>query len=286
MASSLPKGTLGVDYSYARPGGRNIASRGYKFVMRYLSYEPGKNISKPELDDLHSAGLYVGFVWETTGTSILGGSGTGAVEGQAARAELDAVGCPLDVPIFVAFDQDDRGYPGWQGTIRDYLDAFARSSGHMAIPYGSVRVIDFFQSGWQAGAWSDGLVSRFAVLFQRFAPTVPNPLSTNDADENILLGEDQAIFFAPPGAPVHPNHPDKDNVIYPGNVNSKGPLDFANHTVLVLQALLYANQLLISPRNVSHAVLTAAINRVKQINGWPMDGIADERVWAWCLRKV
>jgi hypothetical protein len=199
MASSLPKGTLGIDYSYARPGGHNIASRGYRFVMRYLSYEPNKNISLPELQDLHSAGLYVGFVWETNGTSILGGAGTGAVEGAAAAAELAAIGCPKDVPIFVAFDQDDRApqFNGWQGTIHAYLDAFARASGHMCIPYGSVRVIDFFQSGWQAGAWSDGLVSRFAAIYQRLAPTVPNPLSTNDADEDILLGDNQAIFFWP-----------------------------------------------------------------------------------------
>lgn len=72
---------------------------------------------------------------------------------------------------------------------------------------------------------------------------------------------------------------------YPGNVNANGALNFTDHAVLTLQALLYANGLLISPRNVSHPVLIAAIKRVQEINGWPMNGVADERVWQWCLRK-
>lgn len=288
MASTLPKGTLGCDYSEARPGGAAIAAAGYRFAMRYLSYQPDKNISPPELADLHAHGIYVGFVWETTGVSILGGAGAGSVEGQAARSELNACGVPNDVPIFVAFDQDDRAFPGWQSTIHAYLDAFAHASGHMAIPYGSNRVIDFFESGWQAGAWNDNnntTISRFAALYQRDAPTVPHPLPAGEVDEDILLA-DQAIFFGPAGAPTPSPSPVGAIVDYPGNVNANGPLDFDSHAVLVLQAVLYANGLLISPRNVSHPVLNAAITRVQQINGWPMNGIADERVWAWCYRKA
>lgn len=287
MASSLPKGTLGVDYSYARPGGAAIAAAGYKFAMRYLSYEVPKNISPAELADLHAHGLYVGFVWETNGTSILNGASSGAVEGQAARSELAACGVPADVPVFVAFDQDDRGYFGWQGTIHAYLDAFARASGRFAIPYGSNRVIDFFQSGWQTEAWSGGALSSFAAIYQRASQQTGAyfRFPPDTIDENILLA-DQAIFFGPPGAPVVKPTPPGDIVQYPGNVNANGPLNFSNRTVRSLQALLQANGLLISMNNVSHPVLNAAIKRVQEINGWPMNGIADERVWAWCLRRL
>jgi hypothetical protein len=289
MVSTLPKGTLGCDYSMARPGGAAIAAAGYRFVLRYLSYQPEKNISPPELADLHSHGLYVGFVWETTGTSILGGAGTGAVEGAAARSILEECGVPADVPIFVALDEDDRGVFGWQGSIREYLVAFAHASGHMAIPYGSNRVIDFFESGWQTEAWSTE-ISRFAALYQRAGSQTQayHSFPPNTLDEDVLLA-DQAIFFAP-GPPPAPTPapvpiPSGDTVLYPGNVNAHGPLNFAHPTVVRLQALLYANGLLIAPRNVLHSVLIAAINRVQEINGWPMTGVADERVWAWCLRR-
>lgn len=290
MASSLPKGTLGCDYSYARPGGAALAGAGYKFAFRYLSYEPQKNINAAELADLHNHGLYVGFVWETNGVSILGGAPTGAVEGTAAKAELDAMGVPATVPIFVALDEDDRAVNGWPNTIQQYLNAFAKASGHYALPYGSNRVIDFFRSGWQTEAWSGGAMSPFAAIYQRASGQTAAfwKFPPNTLDEDVLLA-DQAVFYGPPNAPVAPTPtptPPGEIVQYPGNVNSHGPLDFASHGVLTLQALLYANGLLIAPRNVNHAVLTAAINRVQEINRWPMTGVADERVWAWLLRKA
>ena len=287
-AANLPKGTLGCDYSYYRPAAAQVAAAGYKFVMRYLSYEPDKNITPAELADLHANGLYVGFVWETNGTSILGGSGVGAVEGAAARAILTECGVPPEVPIFVAMDEDDRSVVGWQGEIANYLGGFARASGHMAIPYGSNRVIDFFQSGWQTEAWSGGVISRFAAIYQRASSQTAayHSFPPDTIDEDVLLA-DQAIFFAPPTAVVvDVVIPEGDTVIYPGNVNANGPLNFMAHGVVVLQSLLYANGLLIAPHNVNHKVLIAAINRVKEINGWPMDGIADERVFAWCLRRA
>lgn len=289
MALALPKGTLGLDYSYYRPGGAAIAAAGYKFAMRYLSYEPNKNISLPELQDLHAHGIAVGFVWETNGVSILGGAGTGAVEGKAAAAELAGLGVPKDVPIFVAFDQDDRtpAYAGWQGTIHAYLSAFALASGHFAIPYGSNRVIDFFQSGWQTEAWSEGVISKYAALYQRASSQTQayHSFPPDTVDEDVVLA-DQAIFFGPTNVPTPPApSPSGDIVIYPGNVNANGPLNFMAPGVRMLQALLNVNGLLIAPNNVSHPVLIAAIKRVQEINGWPMTGVADERVWAWCLRK-
>ena len=55
----------GVDYSWYRPSPSNLASQGYKFVVRYSSYDTtGKNLSKSEADALIAAGLDIVSNWE------------------------------------------------------------------------------------------------------------------------------------------------------------------------------------------------------------------------------
>lgn len=198
---------LGCDYSYARPAPSELYEVGYRFVMRYLSWEPGKNIGPGELQELHASGLAVGFVWESTGVdAVLGGAGAGAQDGAEAGRLLNEMGVPSQVPIFWAFDTDDRAYDPayWQGQLKAYGDAFAHACGHFAFPYGSNRVIDFFQGGWQTEAWADNqgtAVSSHAYLYQRIRPTVmPIP----DTDEDVLFNS-YALYgpaYTPPRPPL------------------------------------------------------------------------------------
>lgn len=182
---------LGLDFSYARPTPAQIKSVGYAFAMRYLSWEfatpqsVGKNITKPEMDSYHAAGLSVGFVWESLADRALGGAANGAADGAEAGRQLDALGVPRSIPVFWALDVDDRGYWNPMPTLKAYGDAFARACGHFSFPYGSNRVIDYFGGGWQTQAWSDDFgraVSQHAFLYQRSGGSrIP------DTDENVLM---------------------------------------------------------------------------------------------------
>lgn len=287
--ATLLAGTLGCDYSEYRPGGAEVKARGYHFVVRYLSGGTPKDITAPELADLHAQGLAVGFVWETDGLSPLYGAGFGTPDGLRAGKQLAELGVPADVPVFVALDTDDRGRPGWQEQMHAYLDAFATASGHDALPYGSNRVCDYFQSGWQAGAWDDldadgnAVISEHAALLQRDRPTIPNPFPVDQVDEDLVLHSGQVMFYLPAVAPAPTPGGD---VVFPGTVNTHVGLDFQSHAVRVLQGLLQANGMLITQANANHLVLAEAINRVHQLNGTPETGIADEQVFAWLLRKA
>lgn len=175
----------GVDYSSrgAVPSPGALKADGYGFVMRYLSYEPGKNITADELAALHAAGISVGFVWESTGQTPLGGAAAGASDGAEAGRQLRALGVPASIFVFWAFDTDDRGHPGCLPTLKAYGDAFARACGHFSFPYGSNRVIDYFGGGWQTQAWSDGqgsVVSPHAFLLQEASGA---PIANTDRDQ-------------------------------------------------------------------------------------------------------
>jgi hypothetical protein len=61
----------GIDYSFSRPTPQEILAAGNKFVMRYVPYGTGKDLTKPEMDSLLNAGLQVGFVFQRYGDEFL-----------------------------------------------------------------------------------------------------------------------------------------------------------------------------------------------------------------------
>lgn len=191
---------LGCDYSWEVPTAEQIKSVGYTFAMRYLSWEPSKNLKPLELLALHSLGLGVGLVWESTANRALSGAAGGAVDGAAAGAQARALNVPASVPLFWAFDDDDRGYYNPMPTLRAYGNAFAHASGHFAFPYGSSRVIDYFGAGWQTEAWSGSYVSPHAYLYQRAGGArIPG------TDENVLFNS--YALWLPQSKPPVPTTP-------------------------------------------------------------------------------
>lgn len=126
----------GVDYygGPERPTPDELIKSNINFVMRYIPYNnAGKGITKEELDSLLAAGLSVGFVWQRYGDEFLatqrevselgiklGDSFNAGVKmAQKAKAGMDSLGVPSNIPIYFAFEgaaADVDGNPGVAGS--------------------------------------------------------------------------------------------------------------------------------------------------------------------------
>jgi hypothetical protein len=103
-----PHGAVfGVDYSWARPGGKFLQERGVNFAGRYLwAYDGNKGISRAEYDDLRAHNIDVFFFYETYAEdSMAGGYNVGVKHAIAAQKHLDALGLP-NHPIHFNVDHD------------------------------------------------------------------------------------------------------------------------------------------------------------------------------------
>lgn len=153
----------GFDYSYARPSPQQMADAGIKAAFRYL-YDSPKGITDAERRALHAAGVAVGFGYEANRGNHLLGAPQGAIDGADARRLARALGVPVGTPIYFACDLDVT--PAQEPTVMAYLHA-CDDADYPARAYGEFEVIERFgRPGWQTIAWSGGLVSDHAVIYQ------------------------------------------------------------------------------------------------------------------------
>lgn len=187
---------LVLDYSWTRPSPAAIKAAGYSGVIRYLSYEPSKNLSIGERDALWREGLSIGLVWETTAGAPLNGYGRGQADAHEANRQADTFGWPGHVVIIYAIDFEATA--AQLATIRDYFRGVLSVGGRPAGVYGPDHVLDDLGTHvplscyWQCAAWSGvgqgtgGSVfvpdynrwiqlSRHACLFQHYGSLrIPN----------------------------------------------------------------------------------------------------------------
>ena len=174
--------TLILDYSFARPSPTVIKTVGYSGVMRYLSHDPSKDLSKAEAAALHAAGLDIGLVWETTANRASQGFAAGATDATSAETQAAALGYPTTAVLFYAVDYDAA-----PAAVAPYFAGVASKARHPVGVYGSARVVEGTNVPykWQATAWSGGRVSTVAHLYQRLRATVSHPVA--GTDENVVL---------------------------------------------------------------------------------------------------
>lgn len=212
--------TAGIDFSWSHPDPRAVVQSGYRFVLGYLSRDPTKNMTPQLAQACRSAGLSVGLVWETGKDRVLSGAGGGAADGATAGAEASAVGYPKDCVIYLAVDYAEPA-SDFPATM-EYCHAFNEATSHPVGIYGDYAVVDHFvtpgqqpvQSGWQTVAWSGGLVSAKADIYQRNTkhyPTIAG-MKPNGYDENVLMHAGVKIWSSdtmvpPPPPPALPAHP-------------------------------------------------------------------------------
>jgi hypothetical protein len=150
----------GIDYGYGKPGGKVIKDAGYEFVGRYLSHNPGKNMTYEELKDLHSNGLKVILVWETTITRPLDGKQAGIQDAYYAQGLLKDLGYPETV-LYFACDNDYNPDQILEAEkyIRGALSVLGLSRIGVYGGYNTIKHmfdVGVVKYGWQTLAWSHG----------------------------------------------------------------------------------------------------------------------------------
>jgi hypothetical protein len=147
---------FGVDYAWGGPPGLGALERaGVKFVCRYFSFDPSKNLSKDEYDTLTRWGLEVKVAWETFADRARAGHGAGVTDATRAEIERQAVGMPDSQPIYFAID-----FPAQGPEVEEYFRGVKDILGPRAGAYGGFRAIKhlfdtgIIEHGWQTYAWS------------------------------------------------------------------------------------------------------------------------------------
>lgn len=117
---------VGVDYSYARPGGAALAAGGYRFAIRYLA-EDDRGLTDDEVRDLHAHGVAIVAVYEGRGGEPLNGYEQGVADGAYAHRTMMLLGFPEDRPCYFAVDFDVIG--AQLGPIGAYFRGVCASMG-------------------------------------------------------------------------------------------------------------------------------------------------------------
>lgn len=192
-----------IDIAWARPTVAQIKATGATGVLRYFSTDPTKNLTAAEVTAYHAAGLGVGDVWETSTGRATQGYTAGVNDAQAAQAQRSADGLPTDQVVYFAVDEDTS----WASVAEYFRGADAvmgsrRDGTKLTGVYGGLRVIDGAAAAgyrflWQTLAWSGGVRSAHAVLYQDGRMVL-----SGNADINQVLTPDWGQYPTPNPQPV------------------------------------------------------------------------------------
>lgn len=194
---------LGCDYSFSRPGAAKLASLGIKFAARYYSTAGNaKNLTAQEMRELKAAGIDLVSVYETTGDEALGGFRAGVMSANSAFNQAIALGQPHNSAIYFAVDFG----PNTQelNTVVEYFAGIAS----VHIPYrigvygGIDTILKVLESkhavlAWQTLAWSRGIKSPYAAIYQD-GTTFPG---LPDVDRDFAMHIDYGSWYGQNGIP-------------------------------------------------------------------------------------
>lgn len=177
--------TLAVDYAWNGPSLTSIKQAGYTGILRYLSHDGSKNLSPQERDAARALGLDICLVWETTADRAGQGNLAGVQDARDANNMANTLNYPRTCAMYYAVDFDASA-----DQVRPYFQGIATSGGRPVGVYGGINVVEgimrqgLAKYGWQTVAWSGGLVSKMAHLYQRLKPTTA---LQGDYDEDAVL---------------------------------------------------------------------------------------------------
>ena len=189
-----------LDYSLARPTDAQLKAASTDVVSRYLSVVNSlttkKIIWQAEYDHLiNDLGIGVHLNYEWYEGRMSEGNAAGQIDGTTALTQAKALGYPQGLPI--TFSDDTSGTS--LTDIYDYLTGVKTGlSGYYRVGYYGPRVkLDSVLTsghavfGWQPTAWSGGLISDKAHLYQYFGGA---PISGTDL--NKVLREPPFDWYA------------------------------------------------------------------------------------------
>jgi hypothetical protein len=196
-----------LDYSSGWPTPAAIKAARYVGVVRYIGTPGrGKNLTRVEYAQMKAAGIPVALVYEDTAGWMQGGARAGAA---AARAvEDDAESCGMDdLPCCYLASDQDVVTKGQMGAVMDCLDGASTVWGlGVTGIYGELDVVDAALDpkgrhatwGWQTVAWSHGVVSQRAHLYQHAGYVYPGGVQ---CDRSTVLRANWGQVPRPGGAP-------------------------------------------------------------------------------------
>jgi hypothetical protein len=165
--------TRGCDYSWDHPDLNCLWNQGVRFLVRYGSRDPSKNLTRAELDAALDRGMAVAVVWQEGKTQMMRGYDGGVTDARDARALFDGLGLP-GIPVHYSCDQETSVLSSADiGKIDAYLDGTLSVTGlARSGMYGDYGIIkrEFDRGkitfGWQTYAWSGGKWDARAQLRQ------------------------------------------------------------------------------------------------------------------------
>src|SRR5215813_12087826 len=101
----MPKLYTGADYSWARPGLDCLWNQGVRFLCRYGSGDPSKDLSKSELNAILARGMSVCVVYQYSKTQVSGGYSGGQADARKADSFVSGLGM-AGLPVYFPCDQD------------------------------------------------------------------------------------------------------------------------------------------------------------------------------------
>lgn len=183
---------FGVDYAWSHPLIEDMKVIGVQFIVRYLSNDTSKNLTKEEATAANKAGISCAVVWESTADRAKAGRPAGEVDARKAQEQARACGMPEDRPIYFAVDWDARvaDQPQINGYIDGAVSVLGRDRVGMYAGYWPLkRSFDAGKItwGWQTYAWSGGLWDSRAHI-QQYQNGVQ--LGKGQVDYNRAMTED------------------------------------------------------------------------------------------------
>lgn len=157
-----------LDYSWSHPNLSQLKVLGITGVIRYVTGDMGKALTRAEIGQIKANGLTLTLVYETTGKTVKGGRDAGVADANAAKNALNALGLPLS-RVYFAVDYDMQ--PAEYALLDAYLDGAASIMGknHTGVYAGyapCAREIGRGYAAWQTYAWSGGKVAQGIKIYQ------------------------------------------------------------------------------------------------------------------------
>jgi hypothetical protein len=151
----------GIDCAWAHPNYMQVAAAGIKFVARYVSNDPSKDLTAQEAKDIAAHGMKRVLIGESTAGRAKEGHDAGVHDATKWLAQATAVGLPAKAPIFFAVDYEllnnSEIGPYFDGVVSVMgLKRSGAYGGLNAIKYlfDSKRITFGFQTyGWSYGHW-------------------------------------------------------------------------------------------------------------------------------------
>ncbi|MED5019345.1 DUF1906 domain-containing protein [Paenibacillus chibensis] len=182
---------------------KKFKADGVSFIGRYVTPGSWKSVTKEEAETIIAAGLQILSVFERTADRTKGGAANGAEDGKRAYAHVRSIGQPIGTAIYFAVDYDAPA--SQHNNIEAYLRAAAKEiPGYKIGVYGSFSVIEAMAIRgaasyfWQTLAWSRGLISAKANVYQKQIDVGANGIMVDWNDQYSDAGLWGAAVQQPP----------------------------------------------------------------------------------------